>query len=164
MSLAKGAHVYERVLIPLDGSELAETILPFAERIAGPLDTEVVLLRVVEPLSAIAGLGTGGVVGPDALFLRQLEAKRYLADVGKRLEAKGLRVRIVLGLGTPGSEITATATAEKADLIALTTHGRTGLWRTILGSVAEEVLRGATVPVLMIRKPPSTPAPAEGTR
>ena len=89
--------MYERVLIPLDGSELAEAILPFAEHVAGPLDAEVVLLQVVEPPSAISALGTGGIIGPDTLYLRQVEAKRYLDTVAGRLQAKGLRVRTVLG-------------------------------------------------------------------
>ena len=153
--------MYERVLIPLDGSELAETILPFAEQVAGPLDAEVVLLQVVEPPSPIAGLGTGGIVSPDALYLRQVEAKRYLDAVAGRLQGKGLRVRTVLGLGTPASEIAATARAECADLIAMTTHGRSGVKRAIFGSVAEEVLRSADIPVLAIRKPAPITAPAE---
>ena len=143
--------MYERVLIPLDGSELAETILPFAERIAGPVDAEVVLLAVVEPLSAVAGLAAGGVVGPDALLLRQMEAKHYLARVASRLETKGLRVRTHLGLGVPAAEIVGVAHSEGADLIAMTTHGRSGLGRAVFGSVAEAVLRTASVPVLMIR-------------
>jgi nucleotide-binding universal stress UspA family protein len=152
--------MYERVLIPLDGSELAEAILPFAEQVAGPLDAEVVLLRVVEPPSPIAGLGANGVIGPDALFLRQLEAKRYLEAVADRLAARGVRARAVLGLGTPASEIVETAKAERADLIAMTTHGRTGLRRAIFGSVAAAVLRDAAIPVLVIRKPAAAAVPA----
>lgn len=153
--------MYQRVLIPLDGSELAETILPFAEWIAGPLDAEVLLLSVVEPVSAMAGLAAGGVVGPDAFLLRQLEAKKYLGEVAGRLEAKGLRVRTFLGLGMPAGEIAEVAKAEKADLIAMTTHGRSGLRRAVFGSVAEEVLRSARVPVLMIRMTAPTPTPKE---
>jgi nucleotide-binding universal stress UspA family protein len=153
--------MYERVLIPLDGSELAEAILPFAEWVAGPLDAEVVLLSVVEPISAVAGLAAGGVVGPDALLLRQLEAKKYLGEVARRLEAKGMRVRTLLGLGMPAGEIAEVAKAEKADLIAMTTHGRSGLRRAVFGSVAEEVLRSTGVPVLMIRTTAATPAPGE---
>lgn len=153
--------MYERVLIPLDGSELAETILPFAERVAGPLDAEVVLLSVVEPISAVAGLAADRAVGPDALLLRQLEAKKYLGEVARRLEAKGVRVRTLLGLGMPAGEIAEVAKAEKADLIAMTTHGRSGLRRALFGSVAEEVLRSAGVPVLMIRTTAATPAPEE---
>jgi nucleotide-binding universal stress UspA family protein len=153
--------MYERVLIPLDGSELAEAILPLAEHVAGPLDAEVVLLQVVEPPSPVAGLGTGAIVGPDALFSRQVEAKRYLDAVAGRLQAKGLRVRTVLALGTPASEIVATARAERADLIAMTTHGRSGVRRVIFGSVAEEVLRNSDIPVLAIRQPAPIAAPAE---
>jgi nucleotide-binding universal stress UspA family protein len=156
--------MYERVLIPLDGSELAEAILPFAEQVAGPLDAEVVLLRVVEPPSPITELGANGVIGPDALFLRQLEAKRYLEAVADRLAARGVRARAVLGLGTPASEIVETAKAERADLVAMTTHGRTGLRRAIFGSVANEALRSAAVPVLAIRMPTPVPAWAEAAR
>lgn len=143
--------MYERVLIPLDGSELAETIMPFAERVAGPADAEVLLLTVVEPLSAVSGLAGGGVAGPDALLLRQLEAKKYLAGLATRLERKGVRVRTLLGLGAPAAEILAVARSEQADLIAMTTHGRSGFKRAVFGSVAEAVLQAATVPVLMIR-------------
>jgi nucleotide-binding universal stress UspA family protein len=156
--------MYQRVLIPLDGSELAEAILPFAEHVAGPLDAEVVLLQVVEPPSPIAGLGTGGIIGPDALFLRQVEARRYLDTVARRLQAKGLRVRTILGLGPPASEIAATARAERADLIAMTTHGRSGFRRAILGSVADEVLRSSAIPVLAVRKPATIPALTEAAR
>ncbi len=156
--------MYERILVPLDGSAGAEEILPFVERIAGPAGAEVCLVRVVEPVSAVAALGAGGVVGPDALFLRQLEAKKYLADVAHRLEARGLRVRTVLGLGTPATEIGETARAEKADLIAMTTHGLTGVRRALFGSVAEAVLRAASVPVLMIRMTAPLPASMEAAR
>jgi nucleotide-binding universal stress UspA family protein len=153
--------MYERVLIPLDGSEAAEAILPFAERIAGPLDAEVVLLSVVEPVSPVAQLGAASAVGPDALFLRQMEAKRYLAEVAARLEAKGLRVRTALGLGGPAAEIVEVARSERADLIAMTTHGRSGLGRALFGSVAGAVLRAAPIPVLMIRMTAAAPAPRE---
>jgi nucleotide-binding universal stress UspA family protein len=156
--------MYERVLVPLDGSELAEAVLPFAEQVAGPLDAEVLLLRVVEPLSPFAGLGTGGIVEPDSVFLRQLEAKRYLEAVAGRLQAKGLRARTTLALGTPAPEVVATARAERADLIAMSTHGRGGFKQAIFGSVAAEVLRSAEVPVLLFRKPAAVPAPAEAGR
>jgi nucleotide-binding universal stress UspA family protein len=156
--------MYERVLIPLDGSELAETVLPFAEHVAGPSDAEVVLLQVVEPPSPITALGTGGIIGPDEFYLRQAAAKRYLDTVAGRLRANGLRVRTLLGLGTPAAEIAATARAERADLIAMATHGRSGFKRAIFGSVANEVLRSAAVPVLAIRMPAPVPASAEAAR
>jgi nucleotide-binding universal stress UspA family protein len=141
----------ERVLIPLDGSELGEAILPFAEKIAGPLDAEIVLVRVVEPLSAVEAMAAPGVVTPDTFPLREMEAKRYLTDVEKRLTGKGLRVRARIQIGSPAEEILAAAATVGADLIAMTTHGRSGLTRILFGSVAEAVLRASPVPVLMIR-------------
>jgi nucleotide-binding universal stress UspA family protein len=161
---AKGAAMYERIVVPLDGSDGAETVLPFAEKIAGPLDAELVLVRVVEPIATAVALGSGEVGGLDALLYHQTEAKRYLAEMAERLTAKGLRVRTLVALGAPVGEIVAAAEAENADLIAMTTHGRTGVRRLVFGSVAEGVLRAAAVPLLMFRMPaPAAPA-ASGPR
>jgi nucleotide-binding universal stress UspA family protein len=156
--------MYARLLIPLDGSEPAEAILPFAERIAGPVDAEVCLLRVVEPMTAIPRLGTGEVGGPEALESRRLEATEYLAAMARRLASRGLRVRTLVTLGAPGREILEVAKAEQADLIAMSTHARRGLRRAVVGSVAEEVLGSAALPVLLMRMTAPTPAPTEATR
>jgi nucleotide-binding universal stress UspA family protein len=139
------------VLVALDGSGVAEGVLPFAEKIAGPLDAEVVLLRVVEPVSPADAMASAGVAIPDTLFLRELHAKEYLTAMAKRLQAKGLRVRTALRVGVPAAEIVGAAADERADLIAMTTHGRSGFRRALFGSVAESVLRSAEVPVLMMR-------------
>jgi nucleotide-binding universal stress UspA family protein len=155
--------MYERILVPLDGSELAEAILPFAEQVAGPLDTEVILLRVIEPLSPVELVASAGVVAPDTFTLRDIEAKHYLSEIQRRLSKKGLRVRTRVALGgTPAEEILAAVQATNADLIAMATHGRSGLGRTLFGSVAESVLRASAVPVLLIRTPAAhKPAPEE---
>lgn len=142
---------FERVLVPLDGSELAEAILPFVEKVAGPLDAEIVLLRVVEPFSPGEVMAAAGVVAPDTLLVREMEAKRYLSAIEQRLGDKGLRVRTGIRLGSPATEIVTAAETWNADLVAMTTHGRAGFRRVLFGSVAEEVLRSAPVPVLMIR-------------
>lgn len=142
--------MYQRVLVPLDGSQLAESILPFAEKVAGP-EAELVLLRVVEPLSAGEVMASAGVVTPDALLARELDAKHYLAGVELRLKSQGLRVERRLQVGHAAEEILAVARAARADLIAMTTHGRSGLGRLLFGSVAEAVLRASPVPVLMVR-------------
>jgi nucleotide-binding universal stress UspA family protein len=152
--------MYRRVLVPLDGSELAEAILPFAEQIAGPLDAELLLVRVVEPIVAAVGLATGDVGGVDALLHHQMAAKRYLREIAERLAARGLKVRTVAALGVPATEILAMVEAEKADLVAMTTHGRSGVRRLLFGSVAQEVLRATSVPVLLFRMP-VRPAPAD---
>jgi nucleotide-binding universal stress UspA family protein len=156
--------MYERVLVPLDGSDIAEAILPFVEKLAGPVDAEAMVVRVVEPLSAGEAFAAAGVAAADTLFLRQLEAKEYLARIERRLADKGIRVRTELRSGAPAAEIVAAAAAWNADLIAMATHGRSGLGRLLVGSVAETVLRAAPVPVLMIRTTTKLPAPVGEAR
>lgn len=152
--------MYKRVLVPLDGSELAEAILPFMEQVAGPLDVEVVLLHVIEPPSAGEVIASAGVVSPDVWRMKELEAKQYLAGVEQRLGGKGLRVQRRLQLGRAADEIIAMATALGADLIAMTTHGHSGIARLLFGSVAEAVLRASSVPVLMFRATAESRKPA----
>jgi nucleotide-binding universal stress UspA family protein len=145
--------MYKRVLIPLDGSELAEAILPFVEQVAGPLDAEVVLVRVVEAVSAAEAIALAGVVAPDTFAVREMEAKQYLHEVERRLSKKGLRVRTRIALGPPAAAILGAVQTSAVDLVAMTTHGRSGLSRALFGSIAESVLRASPVPVLLIRKP-----------
>jgi nucleotide-binding universal stress UspA family protein len=149
------------MLVPLDGSVSAEAILPFAEQVAGPLDAEVVLLRVLEPPSPIELVASAGVVTPDTFTLREIDAKRYLSEIERRLSKKGLRVRTRVTLGSPVEEILAAARSTSADLIAMATHGRSGVARVLLGSVAESVLRAAPLPVLLIRTLPKSEEPTE---
>jgi nucleotide-binding universal stress UspA family protein len=143
--------MYRRVLVPLDGSQLAESILPFAEQVAGPSEAEIVLLRVIEPLSAGEVMASAGFVTPDTVLARELDAKQYLAGVERRLKAKGFRVDRRLQLGRAADEILTMAQATGADLIAMTTHGRSGIGRLLFGSVAEAVLRASPVPILIRR-------------
>jgi nucleotide-binding universal stress UspA family protein len=157
--------MYERMLVPLDGSEVAEAILPFAEQVAGPLDAEVVLLRVLEPVSPVELVASAGVVAPDTFTLRDMDARRYLSEIERRLSKKGLRVRTRVAFGSPADEILAAAQTTSADLIAMATHGRSGLGRAVFGSVAESVLRASPVPVLLIRTmAKSEAAPEPGAR
>lgn len=144
-----------RILVPLDGSEVGEAALPTAEALAGPLGAELIVLRVVEPLSAVEAVAAAGVVAPDALFLRELEAKEYLGRVRERLARAGRRVRAELRRGQAAPEILAAVADTKADLVAMSSHGRTGLGRLLFGSVAQAVLARATVPVLLVRALPT---------
>lgn len=140
---------FERALVPLDGSLEAEAILPFIERIAGPLDMEIVLLRVVPPASFEAGMG--GPARPAEPVVRELDAQGYLGPLVVALRAKGVRAEARVRVGDPAAEIVAAIREAAADLVAMTTHGRSGLGRLLFGSVAEAVLRAAPVPVLMMR-------------
>ena len=142
--------MYKRALIPLDGSRLAEGILPFILEIAGPLDLEVVLVRVVQPVMPQAIEGSTYFTVDD-VAARLNEAREYLAPVAADLRRQGVRVTTDARYGEPVTEIVAAARETGAGIIAMTTHGRSGFGRLLFGSVAEAVLRQAEIPVLMMR-------------
>ena len=143
--------MYKRAIVPLDGSIVAEGIIPLILEIAGPLDMEVVLLRVVVPIppSVIEG---SRHVELDDVEKRRLEAEEYLTPITTNLRAKGIRVTTQVRRGEATAEILAGAKAAGADLIAMTTHGRSGLGRLLFGSIAEAVLRQSDIPVFLMRQ------------
>jgi nucleotide-binding universal stress UspA family protein len=143
--------MYKRALVPLDGSMVAAAIVPFILEIAGPLDMEVALLRVVVPAPPMVLEGSSYVVAEDVEKLRA-NAEAYLASVAAALRDQGVRVAIQVRVGEAVPEILAGAREVEADLIAMTTHGRGGLGRLLFGSVAEAVLRQAEIPVFMMRQ------------
>jgi nucleotide-binding universal stress UspA family protein len=136
--------MYKRALVALDGSPVAETIIPFILDIAGPLDLEVILLRVLQPLPPVVVEGAAYVPAGDPVADR-------IAPVAIELRNKGVRVTTEVRSGDPAQEIVAAAREAGADLIAMSTHGRGGLGRLIFGSVAEAVLREAEIPVFLMR-------------
>ncbi len=143
--------MYRRVVVPLDGSPVAEGILPFILGIAGPLDLDVVLVRVIQPIPPTVIEGASHVIVDD-IEARTAEATEYLAATAAGLADKGVKVQTAVRQGDPALEIVATGIQTAADLIAMTTHGRSGLGRLVFGSVAQAVLRQADVPVLLIRQ------------
>lgn len=142
--------MYRRALVPLDGSPVAEAIIPFLLEIAGPLDMEVVLVRVLQPIPPTVIEGSRHVLIED-LESRHTDAVEYLAPIAVELRAKGVKVQTTVRRGDPATEIVGAAKAADADLIAMTTHGRSGLGRLMFGSVAERVLREADLPVFLMR-------------
>ena len=142
--------MYRRALVPLDGSMVAETVLPFIIEIAGPLDMEVVLLRVVQPVPPVALEGTRHVIVEDEES-RRIDAVEYLAPLAVELRNRGVRVETRVRRGQPADEIVGAIRDEGADLVAMSTHGRSGLGRLVFGSVAEAVLRRAAIPVFLMR-------------
>jgi nucleotide-binding universal stress UspA family protein len=142
--------MFRRVVVPLDGSKLAESIMPFLAQIAGPLDLEVVLLRVLEPIAPQVLEGSRHVEIED-VEARTTEANAYLRPIAAALASRGVRARATVRRGAPVTEIVAEAREADADLIAMTTHGRGGLGRLLFGSVAESVLRQAEIPVFLMR-------------
>jgi nucleotide-binding universal stress UspA family protein len=142
--------MYKRVLVPVDGSEVAEAIIPFILDIAGPLDLEVLVLQVNRPAIPLV-LDAVPTMVIDDVEAQTEEAAAYLARLVGEMQAKGLRARACVRRGEPVAEILAASREEGADLIAMSTHGRSGPARVVLGSVAESVLRHASVPVFLMR-------------
>lgn len=151
--------MYKRVLVPLDGSPLAEAIIPFLIEIAGPLDMSIVLLRVLEPVpvTVVEGVRQAMI---DISQARRRDADAYLASVAATLAARGIHASRDVRSGHPELCIVEAARELGADLVAMSTHGRSGLGRLLFGSVAEHVLRHADVPVFMMRQTAATPAAA----
>jgi nucleotide-binding universal stress UspA family protein len=141
---------HKRVLVALDGSTAGEAVMKLLMEIAGPLDMTIMLLHVLEPISP--PVTDGGVVLDD-LDARRREAEEYLAPIAAALRSQGVDTSWAIRHGRAADEILAAARESGADMIAMATHGRTGLGRLLFGSVAEAVLRQASVPVFMIRQP-----------
>jgi nucleotide-binding universal stress UspA family protein len=151
----------KNLLVVLDGSEAAESVLPHAEALAmqDGETVEVVLIRVCEPppmpsyysmeLSGVP-LNWGQYVQQELDQCKQL-SRDYLDEVEKRLKGKNIAVRSEILLGRASTEIIDFATRNPQSVIMMTTHGRSGLGRLVYGSVAESVLLGATNPIFLVR-------------
>lgn len=138
--------MFERILIPLDGSPRAELILTQIARVLRLKDSEIILCQSSHvPM----GLDTART----AAFFDQVRGatKSYLENVARRLSDRGARVRVRIGEGSPEEMVLGAAEGERATMIAMTTHGRSGIARWSMGSVAERVVRASPVPVLLVR-------------
>jgi predicted GH43/DUF377 family glycosyl hydrolase/nucleotide-binding universal stress UspA family protein/CBS domain-containing protein len=151
---------YRRILVALDGSEFAESVLPAIESLGQKFGSTVTLLRAVSPVQSrlVAEVHVGAVstTSPAAGTVRAIDERRgealtYLTDVEQRLRVRGLTVDCEAPVGPASEVILRRARQLGADLIAITTHGRTGVDRVLLGSVAEDVLRRAPCLVLLAR-------------
>jgi nucleotide-binding universal stress UspA family protein len=143
--------VCQRILVPLDGSPMAEQILPAALSVAQAMAAELILFQV--PVAHVSGWMTGDWYLPiqSVLDTAEADAQAYLGAVARRLEPHGLRVSTVTALGPVASCIVEYAESHAVDLVAMCTHGRTGLARWALGSVADRVLRAGATPILLVR-------------
>jgi nucleotide-binding universal stress UspA family protein len=143
-----GATAFERVLIPLDGSVLARSILGAVSEVAAP-GARVVLITVVEPRDAAYWRDATGTPPPDEKE-QQAAARRWLEDEAAPLRAQGFDVETWVARSSHCAEAILAAAGEMdAQLIALGTHGRSGIARAALGSIAEQVVRGSHVPLLL---------------
>lgn len=148
---------FANILVPLDGSALAETALPTAVQLVKEQGASLSLMRAVEAWGA-----TRDLVEAEISVIR--EAEQYLAKLADLLRANGCtHVKTSVWYGAPARSVIDAAEAQKADLIVMTSHGRSGISRLIMGSVAESVLRGTTTPILLLRAASAGVFPPDGT-
>ncbi len=142
--------MYKKILVPLDGSEIAKKALDQAEKLAKVFESEIVLFQVV-PFMPI--YGSPELVTPLVIDEKQKElAEKYLFDLAEDLKMKGFKVRGMVRTGQQvAGEIIDFAKEEGVDLIVMCTHGRSGISRWVLGSIALKVLTRAETPILLIR-------------
>jgi nucleotide-binding universal stress UspA family protein len=142
--------MYKRILVPLDGSALAEQALPHAVAQAERFGAEMILLRVVEPIAPMDAL-----VPREAARRAEERTKawtqEYLERVAVGVQERGIPVQMVTVEGHPHKQIVQFAESNQVDLIVICTRGHSGFNRWLMGSVADRVVRGAGVPVLLVR-------------
>jgi nucleotide-binding universal stress UspA family protein len=173
----------QRILVPLDGSELAEAVLPYVKEISRRCEpATVILLQVVRPPSGRAAatflpvdIDFPGETMPSSeadvetsrhpiyrdqeIASVQAEVESSLTPIARQLQEEGIEASVAVAFGRPAQEIVGFAEQEGMDLIAMCTHGRSGVSRWILGSVADKVLRGTHLPVMLVRPPSITGTP-----
>jgi len=148
--------MYKKIMVPLDGSELAECALPHLEVIAlGCQPTEVIIVQAVEPIAIpygveVAKLGSLEQVKEFETH-HKVAAEKYQAKVIARLAQAGIKATGHVIFGKAGEALTEFAEKNGIDLVIIATHGRSGLSRAAWGSVADRLLRSLHMPVLMVR-------------
>ena len=153
--------MFQRILLPLDGSDLSNQAIPYAAEMAVRFGAELLLLRTVPPV-AMPGFEAGtmadpvtaenlleAVQGQEAQSIRS--AEDYLREHTKVLRDKGLKVTVHSAVGAPAPSILDLCRREGVDLVVMATRGRSSLGRALLGSVADQVIRHSGVPVLAVR-------------
>ena len=144
--------MFGRMLIPLDGSKTAEDVLPYARRLAADARVAVELLGVVEMAEIAEDIASNQAAYAGALVREAVRnSTEYLEKLAQTFHNG--KVRCNVQQGRPEDIIIAAASADRATLIAMATHGRSGVTRWLLGSVTEKVLRGTVNPLLVVRAP-----------
>lgn len=148
--------MYKKILVPLDGSQLAECVLPHVESIAkGCGVQQVIFLRVAEAFRLRTGYAD--YISPEIINSidadNKAAAEKYLSQLIKQTRYDGVSVKSEVVTGIAAESIADYATKNSIDLIIIATHGRSGISRWAWGSVADRILRSACIPVLMVRAP-----------
>jgi nucleotide-binding universal stress UspA family protein len=156
--------MFQRILVPLDGSCASERALSYAVEMASKFDAEILLLQVVRRFYPVAPVGPSGtgIISPhtNELLVQSVRdeeaseltrADRYLRNLTQQLARLGIACRYAVMLGEPAETIIEYCDKESIDLVVMATSGKSGLKRALLGSVADKVIRQPGFPVLVIR-------------
>lgn len=145
--------MFQRILVPLDGSKRAEQAIPIAAKIARASNGSIVLLRSVTALTNFAGYSMeSSIMTQDVIAAAAERAKAYLASIAASADLVGIPTTLEVPLGDAAATILPAATVDKADIIVMCSHGDTGFKRWVLGSVAQKVARHSTIPVLILHE------------
>ena len=145
--------MYKKIMVPLDGSQIAECVITHIEVIAKKTAAKVELVSVIEPLD----IPTRGQIAISDDDIRQIDAEgkkeagKYLNQVSDRLTKAGIKTDTVILSGKAADRLVRYAVNNGIDLIIMATHGRSGISRLFWGSVAEKILRATDIPVLLIK-------------
>ena len=142
--------MYRKILVPLDGSKVAEGALPHAKALAYSVGAELILLTVGSNPALDFAFSDPGIA-QSAAKEEEERSKKYITGVEEELKAAGFKTSTLLRVGSVAEVILGVADELQVDVIAMSTHGRTGPARWLLGSVAERVVHNSKVPVLLIR-------------
>jgi nucleotide-binding universal stress UspA family protein len=142
--------MYRKILVPLDGSKVAEGVLPHAKALAYSQGAELILLTVgANPALEFAFSDPG--LARSAVLEQEERSKKYISEIEGQLKSAGFKTSTQLRVGSVAEVILGVAEELQVDVIAMSTHGRTGPARWLLGSIAERVVHNSRVPVLLIR-------------
>ena len=142
--------MYKLMLVPLDGSELAETVLSYAKELAGRFDLELTLLHVCGPEGVESQFMCRSYLERTAEILRQ-QSREVQAQTSAPLGGKAVEVKVEVATGNPAEEILHYAEENAVDIILMGSHGRSGVGRWFLGSVVDKVLRKSKIPIWLVR-------------
>jgi nucleotide-binding universal stress UspA family protein len=137
-----------RILVPLDGSEIAARALPVAELLARRLERPVHFLHAIDPAQILGPFAGAAVLGPTFFEEAEAKARGWLEDAAERLRSAGVAVTTEIATGVPFATIA--GAAQPGDVVVLASHGRGGVRRWLLGSVAEKLVRSGPVPVIVV--------------
>ena len=150
---AVGKLTIEKILVPLDGSDAGQAALPYAETLAKQMGASISLIQVIPSPATMDPSISGGPYWIKFVEAINDTAQDYLSGIAKKLTQQGIQTTYEVMSGDPAYKIIEHAEHERAGLIAMSTHGRTGIARWVLGSVTDKVMHGAKMPIWIVRPP-----------